>query len=39
MVSLEQVIENVRILNANAPRAVNSERKAGLYIELKDYKN
>lgn len=39
MVTLEQVIENVRILNENAPRTVNSERKAGLYIELKDYKD
>jgi len=39
MVDLQQVIDNVRVLNADAPRTINAERRAGLYIELKDYKD
>ena len=37
IVTMNEVIENVKMLNEDAPRTMNSETKAGLYIELKQY--
>ena len=37
IVTMEEVIQNVLMLLEDAPRTQNSETKAGLYIELKDY--
>ena len=37
MITLNELIENVQMLNADAPRTQNSETKVGLYVELKDY--
>ena len=34
---MEEVIQNVLMLNEDAPRTQNKETKAGLYIELKGY--
>ena len=37
MITMTELIENVMMLLDDGPRTVNSETKAGLYIELKDY--
>ena len=37
MVTLNELIENVQMLDQDAPRTVNSETKVGLYIEIKEY--
>ena len=37
MVTLQEVIDTVNMLNADAPRTVNSNTRAGLYIEIKDW--
>ena len=37
IVTLQEVIDNVKMLNQDAPRVNNADTPAGLYIELKDY--
>ena len=37
MVTLQELIDTVKLLNADAPRVSNGDTKVGLYIEIKDY--
>ena len=37
MITVNELIENVIMLNEDAPRTQNKDTKPGLYIELKDY--
>lgn len=37
LLTFQEVIDLIRLLNKEYPRTNNAERKVGLYIELKDY--
>jgi len=37
MMTLQELIDTVRLLNSDAPRVSNGDTKVGLYIEIKDY--